>query len=235
MQTFTNSCIFPHIRKMHILHITAFYFLFGNNFRLIESCKNKSNTGAPWAVSFSTKILLLLRAFLSSPPHAYPVSIFFPINLPWSDGTRCHDLSFWMLSFKPVFSLSSLTFIKRLFSSSSLCAIRLKWQTLFSWAPKITADGDCSHEIERRLLLGRKAITKLDSVLKRSSITLPAKVCVVKAVVFSSSRVWIWELDNKEGWAPKNWCFWTVVLERTLQSLLDGRESKSVNPKVNQS
>ena len=184
MQTFTNSCIFPHIRKMHILHITAFYFLFGNNFRLIESCKNKSNTGAPWAVSFSTKILLLLRTFLSSPPHAYPVSIFFPINLPWSDGTRCHDLSFWMLSFKPVFSLSSFTFIKRLFSSSSLCAIRLKWQTLFSWAPKITADGDCSHEIERRLLLGRKAMTKLDSVLKRSRITLPAKVCVVKAVVF---------------------------------------------------
>ena len=49
----------------------------------------------------------------------------FPIYLPWSDGTRCHDLSFWMLSFKPTFSLSSFTFIKRLFSSSSLSAIRV--------------------------------------------------------------------------------------------------------------
>ena len=49
----------------------------------------------------------------------------FPISLPWSDGTECHDLSFWMLSFKPIFSLSSFTFIKRLFSSSSLPAIRV--------------------------------------------------------------------------------------------------------------
>ena len=49
----------------------------------------------------------------------------FPIYLPWSDGTRCHDLCFWMLSFKPTFSLSSFTFIKRLFSSSSLSAIRV--------------------------------------------------------------------------------------------------------------
>ena len=49
----------------------------------------------------------------------------FPIYLPWSDGTGCHDLSFWMLSFKPTFSLSSFTFIKRLFSPSSLSAIRV--------------------------------------------------------------------------------------------------------------
>ena len=49
----------------------------------------------------------------------------FPIYLPWSDGTRCHELSFWMLSIKPTFSLSSFTFIKRLFSSSSLSAIRV--------------------------------------------------------------------------------------------------------------
>ena len=49
----------------------------------------------------------------------------FPIYLPWCDGTRCYDLSFWMLSFKPTFSFSSFTFIKRLFSSSSLFAIRV--------------------------------------------------------------------------------------------------------------
>ena len=64
---------------------------------------------------------------------------------------------------------------------------------------KITADGACSHEIKRRLLLGRKAMTNLDSVLKNRDITLPTKVCTVKAMVFSSSHVWVRELDHKEG------------------------------------
>ena len=79
---------------------------------------------------------------------------------------------------------------------------------------KITADGDCSHEIERCLLLGRKAMTNLDGVLKSRDINLPTKVHLVKA-----SHVWMWELDHKENWVPKNWCFWTVVLEKTLESL----------------
>ena len=52
---------------------------------------------------------------------------------------------------------------------------------------------------------------------------------------FSSSHVWMWELDYKESWAPKNWCFWTVVLEKTLQNLLDCKEIKTVNHKGNQS
>ena len=52
---------------------------------------------------------------------------------------------------------------------------------------------------------------------------------------FSSSHVWIWELDHKEVWTPKNWCFWTVVLEKTLESPLDHKEIKLVNPKGNQS
>ena len=51
------------------------------------------------------------------------------------------------------------------------------------WGSKITADGDCSHEIKRRLLLGRKAMTNLDSILKSIDITLPTKVCLVKAMV----------------------------------------------------
>ena len=59
-----------------------------------------------------------------------------------------------------------------------------QWQTLFFLVSKITADGDCSHEIKRHLLLGRKAITNLDSVLKSRGITLPTKVHLVKAVVF---------------------------------------------------
>ena len=52
---------------------------------------------------------------------------------------------------------------------------------------------------------------------------------------FSSSHVWMWELDYKESWATKNWCFWTVVLEKTLESLLDCKEIKPINPKGNQS
>ena len=62
---------------------------------------------------------------------------------------------------------------------------------------KITADGDCSHEIKRRLLFGRKVMTNLDSILKSRDITLLTKFCLVKATVFSNSHVWMWELDYK--------------------------------------
>ena len=85
---------------------------------------------------------------------------------------------------------------------------------------KITADGDCSHEIKRHLLLGRKAMTNLDSVLKSRVITLLTKFCIVLAMVFPSSHVWMWELDCKEDWGLKNWCFQTMVLEKTLQGPL---------------
>ena len=99
---------------------------------------------------------------------------------------------------------------------------------------RITADDDCSHEIKRCLLLGRKAMTNLVSILKSRNITLPTKVCIV-SYVFSSSHVWMWELDYRESWAPKNWCFWTVVLEKTLESPWDCKEIQPVNPKGNQS
>ena len=100
---------------------------------------------------------------------------------------------------------------------------------------KITADGDCSHEIQRRLLLARKAMTNLDSVLKSRDITWPRKFCLVKAYGFSSSHVWMWQLDHKEGWALKNWCFWIVVLETTLESPMDWKEIQPVHPKGKQS
>ena len=64
---------------------------------------------------------------------------------------------------------------------------------------KITTDGGCSHEIKRRLLLGRKVMTNLDSIFKSRDITLPTKVRLVKATVFSSGHVWMWELDCEEG------------------------------------
>ena len=99
----------------------------------------------------------------------------------------------------------------------------------FFLGSKTTADGNCSHEIQRRLLLGRKVMTNLDSILKSRDITLPTKVLLVKIMFFSSSHVWMWELDYKESWAPKNWCFQTVVLEKTLESPLDCKEIQPVN------
>ena len=98
---------------------------------------------------------------------------------------------------------------------------------------KITADSDSSCEIKRHLLLGREAMTHLDSLLKSRDITSLTKVCIVKAVVFLVV-IWMWELDHKESWALKNWCFWTVVLEKTLENPLDCKELKPVNSKGNQ-
>ena len=77
-------------------------------------------------------------------------------------------------------------------------------------------------------------MTNLDNILKSRDITLPTKVCLVK-IVFSSSHVWMWELDYKESWVLKNWCFWTVVLEKTLVSPLDCKEIQPVHPKGSQS
>ena len=97
----------------------------------------------------------------------------------------------------------------------------------------ITAD-DCSHEIKRRLLLGRKVMTKLDSILKSRDITLPTQMRLVKAMVFPVVMYRCESWDYKESWAPKKWCFWILVLE-TLESPLDSKKNKPVNPKGNQS
>ena len=75
----------------------------------------------------------------------------------------------------------------------------------------------------------------LDSILKSRDITLPTKVCPVKAMVFPVVMYGCWELDYKESWAQKNWCFWIVVLENTLESPLDCKGIKPVHPKGNQS
>ena len=100
---------------------------------------------------------------------------------------------------------------------------------------KITADGECSHEIKRHLLLGRKVMTNLDSILKIRDITLPTKGPSTQGYGFSSSHVWMSDLDYKENWAPKNWCFSTVELEKTLESPLAYKEIKPVYLKGNQS
>ena len=94
---------------------------------------------------------------------------------------------------------------------------------------KITADGDCSHKIKRHLLLGRNALTILDIILKLETL-----LCL-QSYGFSSSHVWIWGFDHKEGWVLKNWCFWNGALEKTLENPLDSKAIKPVNPEGNQS
>jgi len=104
-----------------------------------------------------------------------------------------------------------------------------QWKQWETWGSKITEDGDCSHEIKRHLLLGRKVMTNLDSILKSRDVTLPTKVHLIKAMVFPVvSPVWMWELDYKESWVPKNWCFRTVILEKTLERPLCWQEIKPI-------
>ena len=106
--------------------------------------------------------------------------------------------------------------------------------TDFLWGGlKITVDGDCSHEIKRCLLLRRKIMTNLGSVLK-SRDHFADKGPYNQSYGFSGSHVWMWELEHKESWAPKNWCFQIVVLEKTLKNPLDCKKIKLVNPKGNQ-
>ena len=102
------------------------------------------------------------------------------------------------------------------------------------WGSKITADGDCSRAIKRRLLLGRKAMTNFDSVFQKQRHYFANKGLSSQSYDFSSSHVWMWELDHKESWVMKNWCFWTVVLE-PLESPLDCKKIQPVNLKGNQS
>ena len=97
---------------------------------------------------------------------------------------------------------------------------------------KITADGDC----KRHLLLGRKVMTNLDSIFKSRDITLPTKKSPSsQGYGFSRGHVWMWELECEDSWVPKNWCFWTVVLEKTLLNPLDCKEIQSVHSKGDQS
>ena len=101
---------------------------------------------------------------------------------------------------------------------------------------KMTADSDYSHEIKEHLLLRRTAITNLDrQCTKKQRHNFANKGPSSQSYGFSSGHIWMWELDYKEGWVPKNWFFWTVVLEKTFESPLDCKEIQPVYPKGNQS
>ena len=102
------------------------------------------------------------------------------------------------------------------------------WATVHGVAKSWTWLSDFSSP----LLLGRKVMTNLDSMFK-SRHYFANKGWSSQGYGFSSGHVWMWELDCEESWMPKNWCFWTVVLEKTLESPMDNKEIKPVNPKGN--
>ena len=108
-----------------------------------------------------------------------------------------------------------------------------QWQTLFSWAPKPLQMVTAAMKLKKHLLLGRKTMPK--HYIKDQIHYFANKGLYSQSYGFSSSHVWMWELEHKEGWMPKNWCFWTMVLEKTLESPLDCKEIKSVDSKGNQS
>ena len=99
---------------------------------------------------------------------------------------------------------------------------------------KITADGDCSHEI-KTLTPWKESYDQLRQQIKKQRYYFANKGLSSQSYGFSSSHVWIWELDYKENWSPKNWRRWTMVLEKTLESPLDCKEIQPVYSKGNQS
>ena len=107
-----------------------------------------------------------------------------------------------------------------------------QWEGLFSWAPESPQTVAAATKL-RALLFGRRATINLDRLLKSRHCFANKGPCS-QSYGFSSGHIWMWELDHKGGWVLKNWCFWTVVLEKTLESPLDCKEIKSVNPKGNQ-
>ena len=109
-----------------------------------------------------------------------------------------------------------------------------QWQTLFWVGSKITADGDCSVNI-KTLTPWTESYDQPRQYIKKQRHYFANKGLSSQSHGFSRSHVWMWELDYKESWVPKNWCFWTVVLEKTLESPLDFKEIQPVHPKGDQS
>ena len=108
------------------------------------------------------------------------------------------------------------------------------WQTLFSWSPKSLKMVTGAINLKDVCSLEEK-LWQTYTAYKKQRLDFAHKCPYSESYSFSSSHVCMWELDDKESWAMKNWCFWTVVLEKTLESPLDCKEIQPVNPKGNQS
>ena len=156
---------------------------------------------------------------------------------------HCYRWFYLTDSYKRVFSICIFRFLV-LRKSKEWEATILSFWSNYSWiieavtdfifvGSKITADGDCRHEIKKHLFLWRKAMN-LDNISKSKDISLLTKVHIVKAMVFPviMYEYESWTLKKANHW--KNWCFWTVVLEKILESPLDSKEIKSVNLKGDQ-
>ena len=109
-----------------------------------------------------------------------------------------------------------------------------QWQTLFSWASKSLQMVTAAMKLKDACSLG-KSFDKPRHHIKKQRRYFVSKGLSSQSYGFSSSHVWMWELDYKERWAQKSWCFWTVVLEKTLESPLDCNEIQPVHPKGDQS
>ena len=123
-------------------------------------------------------------------------------------------------------------------ASSTITSWQIDWETMETvtdfifFTSKITADSACSHEI-KTLAPWKKSYDQPRQHIKKQRHYFANQGPSSKTYGFSSSHVWMWELNHKESWAPKNWCFWTTVLEKTLKSPLDFKETQLVNPKGN--
>ena len=123
----------------------------------------------------------------------------------------------------------------KIMASSSITSWQIETATDFIFLGyRITADGDSSHEI-KMLAPWNKSYDQPRKHIKKQRHYFANKGPSSQSYSFSSSHIWMWELDHKEGWVPKNWCFWIVLLEKTLQSPLDCKEIQPVHPKGNQS
>ena len=105
-----------------------------------------------------------------------------------------------------------------------------QWQTLFCWSPKLVQMVTAAMKL-KMLTPRKKSYDQPRQHIKKQRHYFTKKGPSSQGYGFSSSHVWMWELDYKQSWAPKNWCFWTVVLEKTLESPLNSKEIQPVHPK----
>ena len=132
-------------------------------------------------------------------------------------------------------AISMIQWMVAICSLVPLPFLKLAWTTtLLSWYI-MTFNYRATKNLDNFYPVHRKAMTKLDSILKDRDITFANKGLSSQGYGFSSGHVWMWELDYKESWAPKNWWFWTVLLEKTLESPLGCKEIQPIYPKGNQS